>query len=174
MDLNKVTFPTFVLEPRSMLERITDFMSHPELVFGYVHVVFLCSDSVVLLILCSADQEEQPEERFIRVLMYYISGWHVKPKGVKKPYVHWNRFHPMRNTHDSRLGRYNPVLGEFFRCRYDYSNGTRGYYIAEQGVCVPRPARAMHTNLQRQCRTIRPYRLTFTYHPPIISVYRVN
>ena len=34
MDLSKVTFPTFVLEPRSMLERITDFMSHPELVFG--------------------------------------------------------------------------------------------------------------------------------------------
>ena len=36
MDLSKVTFPTFVLEPRSMLERITDFMSHPELIFGCV------------------------------------------------------------------------------------------------------------------------------------------
>lgn len=35
MDLHKVTFPTFVLEPRSMLERITDFMSHPDLLFGY-------------------------------------------------------------------------------------------------------------------------------------------
>ncbi|KAG8757763.1 hypothetical protein FRC14_001529 [Serendipita sp. 396] len=93
MDLNKVSFPTFVLEPRSMLERITDFMSHPELVFG-------------------ADQEEEAEERFLRVLTYYLSGWHAKPKGVKKPY--------------------NPVLGEFFRCRYDYGDGTRGYYIAEQ------------------------------------------
>ena len=38
MDLSKVTFPTFVLEPRSMLERITDFMSHPELIFGQVHL----------------------------------------------------------------------------------------------------------------------------------------
>ena len=28
-DLHRVTLPTFVLEPRSMLERITDFMSHP-------------------------------------------------------------------------------------------------------------------------------------------------
>lgn len=36
MDLSKVTFPTFVLEPRSMLERITDFMSHPDLIFGSV------------------------------------------------------------------------------------------------------------------------------------------
>jgi len=33
MDLSKITFPTFVLEPRSMLERITDFMAHPELMF---------------------------------------------------------------------------------------------------------------------------------------------
>ena len=39
MDLQKVTFPTFVLEPRSMLERITDFMSHPDLIFGYVAFV---------------------------------------------------------------------------------------------------------------------------------------
>ncbi|KAF9229827.1 Oxysterol-binding protein [Gyrodon lividus] len=93
MDLSKVTFPTFVLEPRSMLERITDFMSHPDLIFGSEN----CAD---------------PEERFIRVLQYYLAGWHIKPKGVKKPY--------------------NPVLGEFFRCRYDYSNGTRGFYVAEQ------------------------------------------
>ncbi|KAF8971588.1 hypothetical protein BDZ97DRAFT_1787220 [Flammula alnicola] len=93
MDLSKVTFPTFVLEPRSMLERITDFMSHPDLIFG-------------------AESFDDPEERFIRVLQYYLAGWHIKPKGVKKPY--------------------NPVLGEFFRCRYDYPNGTQGYYIAEQ------------------------------------------
>lgn len=32
MDLHKVPFPTFVLEPRSMLERITDFVSHPHLI----------------------------------------------------------------------------------------------------------------------------------------------
>lgn len=93
MDLSRVTFPTFVLEPRSMLERITDFMSHPDLIFG----AELCND---------------PEERFIRVLQYYLAGWHIKPKGVKKPY--------------------NPVLGEFFRCRYEYSDGSYGYYIAEQ------------------------------------------
>lgn len=93
MDLSRVTFPTFVLEPRSMLERITDFMSHPDLIFG-------------------AEEFEDPEERFLRVLQYYLAGWHIKPKGVKKPY--------------------NPILGEFFRCRYDYKNGTQGFYIAEQ------------------------------------------
>jgi len=93
MDLQRVAFPTFVLEPRSMLERITDFMSHPDLIFG-------------------AENDPSPEERFVRVLRYYLSGWHIKPKGVKKPY--------------------NPVLGEFFRCRYDYPNNTQAFYIAEQ------------------------------------------
>ncbi|KAJ7051229.1 hypothetical protein C8F01DRAFT_1176332 [Mycena amicta] len=93
MDLSRVTFPTFVLEPRSMLERITDFMSHPDLIFG-------------------ADSCSDPEERFMRVLQYYLAGWHIKPKGVKKPY--------------------NPILGEFFRCRYEYPDGTQGFYVAEQ------------------------------------------
>lgn len=27
---------------------------------------------------------------------------------------------------------YNPVLGEFFRCQYKYTDGSDGYYIAEQ------------------------------------------
>ncbi|WFD02958.1 hypothetical protein MOBT1_001647 [Malassezia obtusa] len=93
MDLHRVTLPTFVLEPRSMLERITDFLSHPEMIFN-------------------ADQLQSPVERFVAVLGYYMSGWHIKPKGVKKPY--------------------NPILGEFFRCSYDYPNGTKGWYIAEQ------------------------------------------
>lgn len=34
MDLHRITFPTFVLEPRSMLERITDFMSYQDLVLA--------------------------------------------------------------------------------------------------------------------------------------------
>ena len=53
MDLSKVTFPTFVLEPRSMLERITDFMSHPDLIFG--HVVF---PSILSLILIAVQRGE--------------------------------------------------------------------------------------------------------------------
>ncbi|CAO3589084.1 unnamed protein product [Absidia cylindrospora] len=73
MDLHRVTLPTFVLEPRSMLERITDFMSHPE-------------------ILLDANNKTEPLDKFIGVVKYFLSGWHIKPKGVKKPY--------------------NPVLGE--------------------------------------------------------------
>ncbi|ORZ10231.1 hypothetical protein BCR42DRAFT_333911 [Absidia repens] len=93
MDLHRVTLPTFVLEPRSMLERITDFMSHPE-------------------ILLDASNKTEPLDRFIGVVKYFLSGWHIKPKGVKKPY--------------------NPVLGEIFKCHWEYENNTNGYYVAEQ------------------------------------------
>lgn len=37
MDLHKVTFPAFVLEPRSLLERITDFMAHQDIILRYTH-----------------------------------------------------------------------------------------------------------------------------------------
>ncbi|KAI9024897.1 hypothetical protein CLU79DRAFT_745312 [Phycomyces nitens] len=93
MDLHRVTFPTFVLEPRSLLEKITDYMSHPDL-------------------LLMASRETDQQKRFIGVLRYFLSGWHVKPKGVKKPY--------------------NPVLGEFFECQWKYENGTDAFYVAEQ------------------------------------------
>jgi len=40
---------------------------------------------VILRFICSADLCEDPQDRFIRVLQYYLAGWHIKPKGVKKP-----------------------------------------------------------------------------------------
>ncbi|KAG9573475.1 Oxysterol-binding protein, partial [Aureobasidium melanogenum] len=92
-DLSRVTLPTFILEPRSMLERITNFMAHPE----------------VLLTLPTIDD---PVERFVAVTKFYLSGWHIKPPGVKKPL--------------------NPILGETFTGYWDYPDNTRGYYISEQ------------------------------------------
>ena len=59
-DLSRVTLPTFILEPRSMLERITNFMAHPE----------------ILLTLPTIDD---PIERFVAVTKFYLSGWHIKP-----------------------------------------------------------------------------------------------
>jgi hypothetical protein len=87
MDLSRVTFPTFVLEPRSMLERITDFMSHPDLIFGCVFHSYFCARDTDIKSRDRAENCNDPEERFMRVLQYYLAGWHIKPKGVKKPYV---------------------------------------------------------------------------------------
>ncbi|KAK6539240.1 hypothetical protein TWF694_009480 [Orbilia ellipsospora] len=92
-DLSRISFPTFILEPRSMLERITNFMQHPE----------------TLLPMTTIDD---PVERFVSVVKFYLSGWHLKPPGVKKPL--------------------NPVLGEQFTCYWELPDKTRAYYISEQ------------------------------------------
>ncbi|OJD36737.1 oxysterol binding protein [Diplodia corticola] len=92
-DLSRITLPTFILEPRSMLERITNFMAHPETLLPMPDI-------------------EDPTERFLSVVKFYLSGWHIKPPGVKKPL--------------------NPILGETFTCYWDYPDNTRGYYISEQ------------------------------------------
>ncbi|TID15939.1 Oxysterol-binding protein [Venturia nashicola] len=65
-DLSRVTLPTFILEPRSMLERITNFMAHPEILLTLPGIV-------------------DPVERFVAVTKFYLCGWHIKPPGVKKP-----------------------------------------------------------------------------------------
>ncbi|KIW19266.1 hypothetical protein PV08_03560 [Exophiala spinifera] len=92
-DLSRVTLPTFILEERSMLERITNFMAHPD----------------TLLPMPTIDD---PVQRFVAVVKFYLSGWHIRPPGVKKPL--------------------NPILGEVFTCYWDYPDNTRGYYISEQ------------------------------------------
>ncbi|KIW70156.1 hypothetical protein, variant [Phialophora macrospora] len=92
-DLSRVTLPTFILEERSMLERITNFMAHPDT-------------------LLPMPQIEDPIDRFVSVIKFYLSGWHIRPPGVKKPL--------------------NPILGETFTCYWNYPDNTRGYYISEQ------------------------------------------
>ena len=52
-------------------------------------------------------------KRMEQVLRWYISGWHVRPEGIKKPY--------------------NPVLGELFQCDIVGAGDTGQFtYIAEQ------------------------------------------
>ncbi|OLN88591.1 Oxysterol-binding protein-like protein OBPalpha [Colletotrichum chlorophyti] len=92
-DLSRVVLPTFILEPRSMLERITNFMCHPEMLLPIPEV-------------------DDPVQRFVSVVKFYLSGWHIRPPGVKKPL--------------------NPILGEIFTCYWDLPDNTRAYYISEQ------------------------------------------
>lgn len=110
MDLSRVVLPTFILEPRSMLEKLTDFMTHAELMERAPHL-------------------PTAEERMLAILKWYLSGFYIKPKGVKKPY--------------------NPILGEF--CRYAWQHadhtdannsnthneksahhGSKTFYVGEQ------------------------------------------
>ncbi|XP_072946711.1 oxysterol-binding protein-related protein 8 [Epargyreus clarus] len=67
MDLSKVVLPTFILEPRSFLDKLSDNYYHADL-------------------LAQAQHMDDPYERFKCVLRWYLSGLYRKPKGLKKPY----------------------------------------------------------------------------------------
>lgn len=65
-DLSRITLPTFILERKSMLERITNQLQQPD-------------------ILLVAAKEADPLIRFKEVVKWYMSCWHIAPKAVKKP-----------------------------------------------------------------------------------------
>ncbi|XP_036390764.1 oxysterol-binding protein-related protein 5-like isoform X1 [Megalops cyprinoides] len=67
MDLSKVVLPTFILEPRSFLDKLSDYYYHADL-------------------LSQAVLEESPYCRMKQVVRWYLSGFYKKPKGLKKPY----------------------------------------------------------------------------------------
>uniref|UniRef100_A0A4W6ER77 Oxysterol-binding protein n=1 Tax=Lates calcarifer TaxID=8187 RepID=A0A4W6ER77_LATCA len=67
MDLSKVVLPTFILEPRSFLDKLSDYYYHADL-------------------LSQAVLEETAYGRIKQVLRWYLSGFYKKPKGLKKPY----------------------------------------------------------------------------------------
>lgn len=67
MDLSKVVLPTFILEPRSFLDKLSDYYYHADL-------------------LSQAVQEESAYSRMKQVVRWYLSGFYKKPKGLKKPY----------------------------------------------------------------------------------------
>lgn len=58
-DLSRLSLPTFVLEPRSMTERLSDFCSHHDLLHGL--------------------PSQSETDRFIGTLRYFLSGFHVRP-----------------------------------------------------------------------------------------------
>ncbi|CAG0900850.1 unnamed protein product [Darwinula stevensoni] len=67
MDLSRVVLPTFILEPRSFLDKLSDY---------YYHSDFLAR----------AVNENDPFKRMKEVVRWYMSGFYKKPRGLKKPY----------------------------------------------------------------------------------------
>lgn len=57
-------------------------------------------------------QIEDPVQRFVEVLRFYMAGWHIRPAGVRKPL--------------------NPILGEFCSGYWTFPDNSTALYIAEQ------------------------------------------
>lgn len=91
-DLSRVVLPTFILEPRSMLERITKYVADP-LPLGPGDLVlwtlrwranprfrsFMCHPEMLLHI----PEIDDPVLRFVAVVKFYLSGWHIRPSFVR-------------------------------------------------------------------------------------------
>uniref|UniRef100_A0A8C3LTH5 Oxysterol binding protein like 5 n=1 Tax=Chrysolophus pictus TaxID=9089 RepID=A0A8C3LTH5_CHRPC len=104
MDLSRVVLPTFILEPRSFLNKLSDYYYHADL-------------------LSQAVLEDDPYSRMKQVLRWYLSGFYKKPKGIKKPYnpilgetfrCCW--FHPQTNSHTFYIAEQVSHFIWMFRC----------------------------------------------------------
>ncbi|KAH7827246.1 putative oxysterol-binding protein 8 [Monocercomonoides exilis] len=92
-DLTRISMPAFISEPRSFIETTANLFSH-------------------MAFFREAIAMDDPVDRIAHLTRFYISGFHIRPRGVKKPY--------------------NPILGEVFRCFWDHPDGSRTWYLAEQ------------------------------------------
>jgi len=92
-DLSKIVLPVHILEPRSLLEKLSDLFVHPDLIGAVAHA-------------------EDATDRVKRLTRWFLSAYHMRPKGVKKPY--------------------NPVLGETFECVFARGTPDELWYFAEQ------------------------------------------
>ncbi|KAF2075865.1 hypothetical protein CYY_002851 [Polysphondylium violaceum] len=78
-----MVLPCFLLQPRSTLESFTD--------------MFSCLDE-----LFKVNEINDSQQRFLQFIKFYLSGWHTRPMGIKKPF--------------------NPVIGEVFEGFWDKSS----------------------------------------------------
>lgn len=104
MDLSKVVLPTFILEPRSFLDKLSD---------TYYHADYL-SQAVL---------EDDPFTRMKIVVKWYMSGFYKKPKGLKKPYnpilgetfrCYWQHENGSRTFYIAEQVSHHPPVSAFY------------------------------------------------------------
>ncbi|GAM29304.1 hypothetical protein SAMD00019534_124800 [Acytostelium subglobosum LB1] len=97
-EIKHLVLPCFLLQPRSLLDSLTDF--------------FRCLDD-----LFEVQNIDNEEERFVQMTKFVLSGWHTRPKGIKKPF--------------------NPIVGEVFDCYWpslenSENEDDKTHFVAEQ------------------------------------------
>uniref|UniRef100_A0A336KJY0 Oxysterol-binding protein n=1 Tax=Culicoides sonorensis TaxID=179676 RepID=A0A336KJY0_CULSO len=104
MDLSKVVLPTFILEPRSFLDKLSDSYYHAD-------------------ILAKAVQLDDPFQRMKTVVQWYLSGFYKKPKGLKKPYnpilgetfrCYWEHPNGSRTFYIAEQVSHHPPVSAFY------------------------------------------------------------
>ncbi|KAK6640821.1 hypothetical protein RUM44_012518 [Polyplax serrata] len=104
MDLSKVVLPTFILEPRSFLDKLADSYYHAD-------------------ILSKAVLEDDAFTRMKLVVQWYLSGFYKKSKGLKKPYnpilgetfrCYWKHPNGSRTFYIAEQVSHHPPVSAFY------------------------------------------------------------
>ncbi|XP_058806824.1 oxysterol-binding protein-related protein 8 isoform X2 [Phymastichus coffea] len=104
MDLSKVVLPTFILEPRSFLEKLADSYYHADL-------------------LSQAVLEDDAFTRMKGIVKWYLSGFYKKPQGLKKPYnpllgetfrCYWQHPNGSRTFYLAEQVSHHPPISSFY------------------------------------------------------------
>lgn len=104
MDLSKVVLPTFILEPRSFLDKLSDSFYHADII----------SEAVL---------QDDPFSRMKLIVKWYLSGFYKKPKGLKKPFnpilgetfrCFWQHQNGSRTYYIAEQTSHHPPMSAFF------------------------------------------------------------
>jgi len=115
MDLSRVVLPTFILEPRSFLDKLSDYYYHAD-------------------IISKAASETEPYMRMKTVVQWYLSGFYKKPKGLKKPYnpilgetfrCYWEHGNGTKTFYLAEQVSHHPPISSFYA-----TNRQDGFTIA--------------------------------------------
>ncbi|PSN56564.1 Oxysterol-binding protein-related protein 8 [Blattella germanica] len=110
MDLSKVVLPTFILEPRSFLDKLSDSYYHAD-------------------ILANAVLEDDAFTRMKGIVKWYLSGFYKKPKGLKKPYnpilgetfrCYWKHPNGSRTFYLAEQVSHHPPVSAFYRVFWNF------------------------------------------------------
>lgn len=104
MDLSKVVLPTFILEPRSFLDKLSDSFYHADMI-------------------SKAVMEDDPFIRMKTIVRWYLSGFYKKPKGLKKPFnpilgetfrCYWQHPNGSRTYYIAEQVSHHPPVSAFY------------------------------------------------------------
>jgi hypothetical protein len=101
-------------------------------------------------------------ERFLAVIKFYVSGFYIKPDGVKKPVSVCMRAYVrcVLCVTVCAQSQYNPIIGETFRCMWEYADGSKAHFIAEQVILYVLCCVVTHCLVSQ-----------VSHHPPISCFY---
>ncbi|PQE19889.1 oxysterol-binding protein [Rutstroemia sp. NJR-2017a BVV2] len=128
-DLSRVVLPTFILEPRSMLERITKCVDSSD---GMPRKRWKLN-----VLTCGTSRDIITYARRRRSSREICFGGQILPKWMAHQtsvsyFVDFKRHNLLMNCYRGVKKPLNPVLGEIYTCYWQFPDNTKGYYISEQ------------------------------------------